>query len=186
MPHISGDGLPAAPEHRGHWRHFLHSTQNVRFWARRSKFCHPKKTSHGNALLLLHSQIIFISGGKWRQQRKKVIEPTLQKFPIVHSFQRAKAPTLHFMPWSSSIAIPQLLGRIFPPSLSWGQCYEYRLQHSKSRQAAATDGIWLGECLVMRTSAFAIWFIAWMKVASFQAGMQTHSTLDCSLINSFI
>lgn len=85
--------------------------------------------------------------------------------------QRAKAPTLCFMPWNTLIAIPQLLGRIFPPSPSWGQCYEYPLQLSKLRQAAATDGICVGKCLVMWTSAFTIWFIAWIKITSFQAGM---------------
>lgn len=130
-----------------------------------------QKESYGNALLILHSWVIFITGRKCRQQRKKIMDPILQKFPTVSSFQRPEAPTLHFMPWNSLIAIPQLLGSIFPPSPSWGQCYEYRLQHSKLRQAAATDGIRLGKCLVMWTSAFAIWFIAWIKVTSFQAGM---------------
>lgn len=130
-----------------------------------------QKASYGNALLLFHSQIIFISGRKCRPQRKKVMDPILQKFPVIPSFRRAEAPTLHFMPWNSLIAIPQLLGSIFPSSPSWGQRYEYPLQHSKLRQAAATDGIWLGECLVMWTSAFSIWFIAWIKVASLQAGM---------------
>lgn len=144
-----------------------------------------QKASYGNALLLFHSQIIFISGRKCRPQRKNVMDPILQKFPVIPPFQRAEAPTLHFMPWNSLIAIPQLLGSIFPPSPSWGQCYEYPLQHSKLRQAAATDGIWLGECLVMWTSAFSIWFIALIKVASLQAGMQTRSTGDCSLTSTF-
>lgn len=33
-----------------------------------------QKASYGNALLLFHSQIIFISGRKWRPQRKKVMD----------------------------------------------------------------------------------------------------------------
>lgn len=97
--------------------------------------------------------------------------PNITKFPHSCLLLEGKAPTLHFIPWNTLIAIPQLLGSIFPPSPSWGECYEYHLQHSKLRQAAATDGIWLGKGLVMWTSAFAIWFIAWIKVTSFQAGM---------------
>lgn len=57
-----------------------------------------QKASYGNGLQLFHSYIIFISGRKCRPQRKKAMDPILQKFPIAPSFKRAKASTLHFVP----------------------------------------------------------------------------------------
>ena len=75
--------------------------------------------------------------------------PNITEIPRRSLLSEGEGTNIAFHAMKLSYCYSSAAGEYLPPGSSWGQCYEYPLQHSKPRQAAATDSIWLGEYSVM-------------------------------------
>lgn len=132
--------------------------------------------------LLCHFLIISVSWGKCKTQRKTWYSRISQSFSPFRRLRHQHWISCHEVLW-----LPYPSCRVYLLSKSLlGSVLWISPPAEQAEAGRPTAGIWLGEHQVTWTSAFAIWFTAWEKAASFQGDMQTDSMADCSLTSYFI